>query len=85
VLILLDLKLPHMTGFQILKSLRQDETTRLIPVVIFTASQSEQDISHSYQAGANGYIVKPIEYDRFVEVVRDVGSYWLGLNVPPTE
>lgn len=85
VLVLLDLNLPRLSGLQILKMLRDDKRTCLIPVVIFTASVSEKDIVKSYDAGANGYVVKPIRYEKFAEVVKGLGTYWLGVNVPPSQ
>ncbi len=84
VLVLLDLKLPHVDGLEILRQLRAEQSTRLIPVVIFSHSGSEQDIAQSYVLGANGYVVKPVEYDKFSQVIGDVARYWLALNVPPS-
>lgn len=83
-LILLDLKLPKVDGFEVLKSIRSDEQTKLMPVVVLTSSQEEEDILHSYENGANSYIRKPIDYDDLVETIRNVGVYWLLMNkLPP--
>lgn len=79
-LILLDLKLPHVSGHEVLKSLKENERTRLIPVVILTSSDLDYDITKGYQLGVNSYIQKPVEFDEFEQAVRLIGQYWLGLN-----
>jgi two-component system response regulator len=79
-LVILDLKLPKIDGLEVLQRLRADTRTRLIPVVILTTSNEEQDIVRCYRHGANSYIRKPVNYSRFNEVMRQVGSYWLTLN-----
>ena len=79
-LILLDLKLPKIDGQEVLRKLKSNEATRTIPVVILTSSHEERDIVDCYALGVNSYVVKPIDFDRFTEAVRDVGSYWLLLN-----
>lgn len=79
-LILLDLKMPKIDGFEVMKIIKQDEETRHIPVVVLTSSKEEKDLLNSYNLGANSYIVKPVEFDKFVQAVVDVGLYWMILN-----
>jgi two-component system response regulator len=81
--VLLDLKLPKIDGLEVLRRLRADERTRLLPVVILTSSGEEQDLVTGYQLGANSYIRKPVDFDQFVEAVRNLGLYWLVLNQTP--
>jgi two-component system, response regulator len=81
--ILLDLKLPKVDGLEVLRAIRSDERTRFIPVVVLTSSREEQDIIESYRLGVNSYIVKPVSFDKFVEMVRELGFYWLLLNQRP--
>ncbi len=78
--IFLDLKLPKMSGLEILGQIKGDRRTRLIPVVMLTSSQEESDILESYRLGVNSYMVKPVDYDEFSQVVEDLGLYWLLRN-----
>lgn len=80
--ILLDLKLPRVDGLEVLKRLRSDERTRLLPVVIMTSSNEEQDRLNGYGLGANSYVRKPVDFTQFMEAVRQLGLYWLVLNEP---
>lgn len=82
-LILLDLKLPKVDGLEVLRRIKGDERTRYIPVVVMTSSQEEKDIVESYSLGVNSYIVKPVDFDKFVQSVADLGLYWLLLNKVP--
>ena len=84
-LIILDLKLPRLDGLGVLKALRGDERTKLIPVVIMTSSKEEQDLIQGYSLGANSYVRKPVDFAEFVEAARILGIFWLKLNHPPPE
>jgi len=81
-LILLDLNLPKVHGLDVLRRLRVDDRTKLIPIVILTSSKEHQDLVSSYSLGANSYVCKPIDFTQFVETVRQLGQYWLELNEP---
>ena len=81
--VLLDLKLPKVSGLDVLRALKQDEKTRAIPVVIVTSSREDPDIKTAYALGANSYVVKPVDFDAFAESVSSLGLYWLLVNQPP--
>jgi two-component system, response regulator len=82
-LIILDLKLPRLDGLGVLKAVRGDERTKLIPVVILTSSKEEQDLIQGYSLGANSYVRKPVDFAEFQEAVRILGIFWLMTNQPP--
>ena len=82
-LVILDLKLPKVNGLEVLKTMKSDPRTRIIPVVVLTSSKEESDIIGSYHLGVNSYIVKPVDFDKFVESVRTLGFYWLLFNQAP--
>jgi CheY-like chemotaxis protein len=84
VVVLLDLKLPKLDGFEVLKRMRSDPRTSLLPVVILTSSKEQQDLIDGYGLGANSYVRKPVNFEQFVEAVRQLGLYWLVLNEKPT-
>jgi len=81
--VFLDLKLPKIDGIEVLRRVRADDRTRSMPVVVLTSSQEERDISECYKLGVNSYVVKPVEFDKFYQAVRDLGTYWLVLNKSP--
>lgn len=82
-LILLDLKMPKVDGLEVLKKIKSDDRSKIIPVVLLTSSKEEKDIAEGYRLGVNSYIVKPVEFEKFVKAVSEVGLYWLLVNQPP--
>jgi two-component system, response regulator len=82
-IILLDLKLPKVDGLEVLKRIKSDKRAKIIPVIVLTSSNEESDIIESYKLGVNSYIVKPVDFDKFVEAIKGLGFYWLLLNKSP--
>jgi two-component system response regulator len=82
-LVLLDLKLPKVDGLEVLRQIRGSATTKLLPVVVLTASNEEEDVRRSYALGANAYVRKPVEFAEFAEAAKTLGLFWLSLNQPP--
>jgi len=80
-LILMDLKLPKVSGLEVLQRIRKEPSTRSLPIVVLTSSDEERDILESYSLGANSYIRKPVDFDEFIEAVRQLGLYWLSMNL----
>jgi len=81
--IILDLRLPKVNGFDVLRIIRSSEKTKMIPVVVFTSSTDDSERVESYRLGANSYIVKPIDYENFVSTAAEIGLYWTSQNMPP--
>lgn len=83
IVIFLDLKMPKISGLEVLQRVKSDPNLRTIPVVVMTSSQEDQDIVQSYTSGVNAYVVKPIAFDRFIDVVKQLGLFWVLTNKPP--
>ena len=84
MVVLLDLKMPKVDGLEVLRRIRSDPELKLIPIVILTSSREEQDVIESYNLGVNAYVVKPVAFDKFVEVVKQIGLFWVLTNEVPT-
>ena len=82
-IVLLDLRLPRVDGIEVLRQIKADDRTRKIPVVVLTSSRQDPDIQQCFELGANSYIVKPVDFEKFAEAVTEIGYYWLLLNEPP--
>lgn len=83
--ILLDLKMPRVDGMEVLRKLKQDVHLKVIPVVVLTSSKEDKDVLQSYQLGVNAYIVKPVDYEKFVTAIAEIGLFWLVRNQPPNK
>jgi two-component system response regulator len=83
--VILDLKLPKVDGLEVLRAIKSDVRTKIIPVVVLTSSKEERDIVESYRLGVNSYIVKPVDFEKFIAAVKDIGLYWVLLNQPPKD
>ena len=81
--ILLDLKLPKVTGLEVLQQIRSDDRLKMVPVVVLTSSHEEKDMMRSYQLGVNAYVVKPVDFHEFVNAVKELGMFWAVINQPP--
>ena len=81
--ILLDLKLPKVTGLEVLQQIRSDDRLKMVPVVVLTSSHEEKDMMRSYQLGVNAYVVKPVDFHEFVNAIKELGVFWAIINEPP--
>ena len=83
VVVMLDLKMPKVDGLEVLRQMKSDSTLRRIPVVMITSSREEQDLLRSYELGVNAYVVKPVDFQKFVESIKQIGFFWAIINEPP--
>lgn len=83
--VLLDIKMPKLDGIEVLKAIRQSDDYKSLPVVMLTSSQMETDVIKSYELGANGYVIKPIDFPEFVKAIKGIGYFWAILNTPPSK
>jgi two-component system response regulator len=83
--VMLDLKMPKVNGLEVLQDMKSDPVLKVVPVVIMTSSREERDLHESYRSGANAYVVKPVQFQEFVEAIRHLGVFWAMLNEPPLE
>lgn len=83
VVVLLDLKMPKVDGLEVLRTMRNDPNLKHVPVVMLTSSREEQDLIRSYELGVNAYVVKPVDFQKFVESVKQIGAFWAVINEPP--
>ena len=83
VVVLLDLKMPKVDGLEVLRHMREDPGLKMVPVVMVTSSREEQDLVRSYQLGVNAYVVKPVDFSKFVESIKQIGFFWAIINEPP--
>ena len=81
--VLLDLKMPKVDGLEVLRTIKNDNNLKVIPVVILTSSREEKDLVESYKLGVNAYVVKPVDFQQFIDAVKDLGAFWAILNEPP--
>ncbi|HEX9570701.1 MAG TPA: response regulator [Burkholderiales bacterium] len=83
VLVMLDLKMPKVDGLEVLRTIKADPALKRIPVVVLTSSREQRDLAESYERGVNAYVVKPVEFEKFINAVRQLGLFWMLLNEPP--
>ncbi|MDD3573878.1 response regulator [Methanospirillum sp.] len=81
--VFIDLKMPLISGHEVLKAIRKDKRTKTLPIVVFTSSDQEKDIGDTYKSGVNSYVVKPVQFEKYAETIRDLINYWRNVNVPP--
>ena len=85
VVVLLDLKMPKLSGVQVLRQMKKDDQLKMIPVVMLTSSREQPDLKESYELGANAYVVKPVDFHQFVTTVKELGIFWAVINEPPPD